>query len=106
MSRKIYEILLLLYPRELRLRYGADMADVFTGQLADARGSWTRSVLVWWDACSELLTVALPCKAMSPAFVVPVASLVSTSAIYVSLSWALENPLRLNSIYHTLLRSL
>ena len=105
-SRKVYEVLLLLYPLELRQRFGADMADVFAGQLEEARGSVRASALVWWEACSELMTVALPGTAKSPAFVVPLASLAGTSAIYVSLSWALENPLRLNSIYQTLLRSL
>ena len=106
LSRRIYELSLLVYPRALRQKYGEDMAEVFEFQLSAARGSFSGSVRVWWDACQDLVSIALPRSATSPAFLVPLTSVFSTFAIYAVLSWALENPLRLNSMYHALIRNL
>jgi hypothetical protein len=103
-SRRFYEFSLLAYPRELRLRFGEEMSEVFVRQLRDAqeRHSLADTARVWFVACLELLSVAMPGLAVKPALVIPLASLLSTAAIYHSLSWALENPLRLNSVYHSI----
>jgi len=104
LHHRLYEFSLALYPRDLRRGFGPEMADIFALQLADARAkrSPIAAVRVLWDAYAELLTIALPGSAVSPALPVPLASLVATTVMYASLSWALENPLRLRSIYHAL----
>ena len=102
LPRLVYETSLLLYPPALRRRFGRDMADVFTLQLNDAlaRRSGVDAARVCFRAFAELLSVAMPNLVTNPALIVPVVSVLTTSVIYSSLSWALENPLRLNSIYH------
>lgn len=107
MSRWFYELSLHLYPRELRARFGAEMSEIFAAQLeaVHTRHSSAAILRVWWEAYSELLSVALPCQIVNPAFAVRVASVLSTGVIYLSLSWVLENPLRLNSIYHSMVGS-
>ena len=50
---KLYRLLLRLFPREFRLRFGDDMAEVFADRLREARRAGRRSAAFFW-----LVTVA------------------------------------------------
>lgn len=59
-----YRNLLRVYPRELRARFAADMAEVFEDLLHDAaeQGGVAGIVELWRDACVEFVAVALPAR--------------------------------------------
>jgi hypothetical protein len=48
MNRRVYELLLWLYPRQFRTRYGDEMARLFADQLADARAGRGDGVARAW----------------------------------------------------------
>jgi hypothetical protein len=63
-SGRIYGCLLVLYPRELRCRFGADMAEVFEDALRATmveRGASGVADL-WYTALWELASVGLPSR--------------------------------------------
>jgi hypothetical protein len=102
LSGAVYRWILLLYPPDVRRTFGDEMADTFAQQLADA---WEENRLasviqVWWLALLELPAIALPRQLRRPALFIPVASLLSTTTIFVSLVWALEHSLVLSAWYH------
>lgn len=68
---RVYEVLLWLYPAELRRQFGAEMKELFREDLAHACGL-TGLIGVWWCAFYELLRIALPSQRSNPAVVVPV----------------------------------
>lgn len=87
----VYRLLIFAYPGELRRDFGADMLTVFGRQLRDA---WSEERIagiaaLWVCALLEVMTVALPQRLRSTIVVASVLSLVSTSAIYLALLWAL-----------------
>jgi|SRR5437588_2232850 len=91
-SSRTYSVLLILYPRELRLRFAEEMAEVFDQQL---QGAWDESgfiglVRVWLGAIGELICVALPNQLAQPIVIVPTLSLISNSAIFLILLRALS----------------
>lgn len=90
-----YRVLLRLCPPELR-RFEPEMTEVFELQLADARreAGWPGVLEVWWRALAEVLCMALPRQ------VIPALSLTASAAIFVGLTWALENPLAMLTAYH------
>lgn len=68
-SSWIYRAILLLYPDDLRLDFGAEMTEVFTEDLARA---WLRRgpsgvAAVWCCAASEIVSVAIPERLENPA---------------------------------------
>ena len=57
---RLYRLLLRLYPREFRERFGGDMTDFFHDRRLAARQDGALGVArVWWDAVSDVARVAL-----------------------------------------------
>ncbi|MGA2195333.1 MAG: hypothetical protein ABSH40_08690 [Bryobacteraceae bacterium] len=102
LSAKVYRLLTLLYPDEIRRRWEAEMADTFALQIADAlhEKRWTAMIAAWYYALAELLFIAVPRRLTRAALVIPVAALASAGAIFFGLLWALQNPLTLSAFYH------
>lgn len=73
---RIYGRLLLLYPADLRRDFGAEMAFVFSEDLAVARreAGAAGMLRVWRNTLRELLCLALPPLAAKPVVAVPVLS--------------------------------
>ena len=58
-SDRLYRMLLRLYPREFRERFGGDMTDFFRDRRAAARAQGTLGVArVWWDAVADVFRIA------------------------------------------------
>jgi putative ABC transport system permease protein len=56
---RLYRLLLRLYPREFRERFGGDMTDFFRDRRAAARAQGTLGVArVWWDAVADVFRIA------------------------------------------------
>ena len=56
---RLYRMLLRLYPREFRERFGGDMTDFFRDRRAAARAQGTLGVArVWWDAVADVFRIA------------------------------------------------
>ena len=80
------------------------MAETFALQLDDAwqvRGP-AAAIRVWYLALAEVFRIALPLQLARSAVVVPVVSVASSTAIFLSLTWALQNSLALNAIVRRL----
>jgi len=92
---RVYGILLHVYPADFRREFGPEMDEVFATQLGATVGPW-EAALVCWYALKEVLTLALPMRALDPKFVVPAVSLLGTPAVLLPLLWALNNPRTLN----------
>jgi hypothetical protein len=75
-SVRLYERLLLLYPRELRCEFGSEMILAFADDLETAWGDARIAGVaqVWWYALRELLTVALPAQRSNRSVLVPALS--------------------------------
>ena len=91
-SSQTYGILVILYPRDLRLAFAQEMTEVFDQQLHEA---WDESGLtgflrVWLYALGELLFVALPAQLAQPVVVVPTLSLISNSFLFLVILRALS----------------
>jgi hypothetical protein len=80
----IYRGLLLVYPAELRRRFGQEMQDVFVALLCDAivKRSAMEVFLVWRLALWELLTVALPSRLASSAVMAGALSFLASAALF------------------------
>ncbi len=104
----IYAALLPLYPPEIRRRFEAELVDTFAQQVGDAweEGRIAGVLGVWFFTLPELLWITLPRQIVRPVVVLPVVSLMTTSAIMFSLIWALENSLVLNAWYHSVAGSI
>lgn len=64
MSPRLYSVLLLLYPAELRRNFGAEMTQVFLEDLEESqrRSGIRGSARVWWRSIRELFRIALPAR--------------------------------------------
>jgi hypothetical protein len=76
-SARIYSGFLFLYPVDLHRDFGAEMAEVFSEDLADA---WRNRRLagaaaVWWRAVSELFRIGLPQRLSNRDLLAPAISL-------------------------------
>lgn len=82
-SRAVYGSLLMVYPKELRCRFGEEMKSVFIASLQDAVDQGVTGVLrVWRLALCELVTVALPSRLASSVVMAAAVSLVAASALF------------------------
>lgn len=72
-SVRLYERLLLLYPRELRCEFGSEMILAFADDLEAAWGDARIAGVaqIWWYALCEMVTVALPGQQSNPSIIVP-----------------------------------
>jgi len=76
-SARLYSGVLFLYPIDLRRDFGAEMAGVFSEDLADA---WLNrrvagAVAVWWQAVSELFRIGIPQRFSNRDLLAPAISL-------------------------------
>lgn len=104
-SVSLYKALLVLYPPEVRNRFGSEMAETFAQQLTDAWAEERASgvLKVWALALPELFWIALAGQVLRPAIALPVTAILITGPLFLSLIWALQHPLVLNAWYHQLL---
>jgi hypothetical protein len=82
-SRKIYERSLVLYPRELRRDFGAEMVEVFDERVSEAysRSGFPGFLRVWFSATREFVTIALPSRLAERG--VPIIAVMATLALMV-----------------------
>jgi hypothetical protein len=82
-----YQCLLMFYPKDLRRRFGAEMADVFRDMLQEAvsrrgpLGAASHCGLALW----EVLTVALPPRLQSSALMAGTLSLLVSSVLFLAI---------------------
>jgi hypothetical protein len=81
-----YGLLLALYPKELRQRFGEDMMQVFADQMC---GEWQRRgvigvVRVWFTSGWEVISVAAPLQLRNPVVIAAAFSLVSSSVLFLA----------------------
>jgi len=83
-SRLAYSRLLILYPHDLRCRFGADMVEVFEDLMheAAARSGRAGIATIWSSALWELLTVAAPSRLASNALMAGALSFLASSALF------------------------
>ncbi len=87
LSRVVYAGLLVFYPRDLRYKFGAEMADVFEALMRDAiveRGT-AGTISLWRSALWELLTVAVPLRLASSAVMAGAISFLASSVLFLVL---------------------
>src|ERR1700731_3173321 len=98
---KAYDLLLTLYPLELRREFADEMRDVFEQQLHGAgEQSGLRGLVgVWLCAIGELLYVAVPAQLAQPIFIVPTLSLISNSLLFLALFQQLSPLAALGRMY-------
>ena len=86
-SRIVYEALLIFYPRALRHKFGAEMAEVFEALMRDAviGHGLAGTIPLWRSVLWELLTVALPMRLASNAVIAGAISLLVSSALFLVL---------------------
>ena len=94
-----YSLSSWLYPADLRKMHGDEMRDAFRCQTLDAYEKGSFELLrVLGCAAVELFTCALPLRAQSPAAIAGAASLLVTSMAFLSLLWALQNPIEVQHL--------
>jgi hypothetical protein len=83
-SRLLYTGLIVLYPREVRHRFGVEMADVFEDLMREAAAQrGLRGIfLPWGSVLRELLTVALPLRLASNSVIAGAISFLAASALF------------------------
>jgi len=83
-SRLAYTGLLILYPRDLRRRFAAEMADVFEDLMCEAaaRCGPRGIAIIWRSALWELLTVAAPSRLASNTVMAGALSFLASSALF------------------------
>jgi len=83
-SRATYSGLLLLYPSDLRRKFGTEMADVFEDSLRGAisRGGTSGIAKVWRSALWELATIAAPSHLTSRAVMAGAISFLASSVLF------------------------
>jgi hypothetical protein len=82
-SRWMYELLLNVYPRELRSRFATDMVEVFEDFLAEAaleRGA-VGIVSLWCTAVWELVSIGVPSRLKSTGVIAGTLSFLVSTAI-------------------------
>ena len=85
---KIYRAALYLYPKELRLAFGDDMAEAFEEDLRHSA-----PIHVWSIALRELLQIGFPGLMRSPAVAVPfLAAAANMAGLTLELTMALLDP--------------
>jgi hypothetical protein len=80
-----------MYPRDLRRKFGPEMADVFADQIwaAWSEGGTAEALRVWRVALWELITVGLPMKVCSTRSLVTLLSMVSSLALFLLMLWGI-----------------
>jgi hypothetical protein len=81
---QFYRALALIYPLDLRLRYGAEMHAVFAEQLSEA---WAKSGMhgllrAWFCVIFEILCGPAPRRLLQSLVSIPVVSLLGSSLLF------------------------
>jgi chemotaxis methyl-accepting protein methylase len=86
MSRLAYSLLLALYPGDLRLRFGAEMIEVFADEISEQwRQRGIPGVLrVWLTAGSEVFSVAIPLQMRNPAVISSALAILISSVLFLA----------------------
>jgi hypothetical protein len=89
----LYKMLLLVYPADFRLRFGAEMITTFSDLICD---EWEHNGLpgvarVWRSALGEVFSAAVPLQLQSSIVVAMSLSLVSSFALFVAIFYAMLN---------------
>ncbi len=96
---KAYNLSIWLYPADLRRMHGDEMREAFRRQTLDAYGEGSFELMRVLECVTvELFTCALPLRAQSPAAIAGATSLLVTSAVFLALLWALQNPIALQHL--------
>lgn len=84
LSRVVYAGLLIFYPRDVRQKFGAEMADVFEAVMRDAiaEGGPAGPISLWRSALCELLTVAVPLRLAGNAVIAGAISFLASSVLF------------------------
>src|SRR5687767_9041918 len=87
----VFRQLLVLYPPELRARFGDEMVLVFGEQITEAWHAARLSGLVriWLRAIWELATIAVPQRVFAPVVLAGAVSLIAASVVFLALLRAL-----------------
>jgi len=83
-SSLAYSGLLILYPRDLRRKFGAEMVEVFEDLTREAmvRNGPRGMAMMWGSALWELLTVAIPARLASNTVMAGALSFLASSALF------------------------
>jgi hypothetical protein len=83
-SRATYSGLLLFYPRDLRRRFGAEMAEVFEDSLREAVNcrSTAGMLSIWRSTLWELVIVAAPSHLASRSVMAGAMSFLASSILF------------------------
>jgi hypothetical protein len=83
----LYRVLLFAYPREFRLRFGAEMASTFLEQIRAGRNrnGFPGIVRVWLGAVAELFSVAMPLQLRSTIVLAMSLSFLWSLALFIAL---------------------
>ncbi len=86
LSRFVYERLLLFYPRDLRRRFGLEMAEVFEDLMREAaiRRGLAGVASQWGSALWELLSVAAPSRLENNTLMAGAISFLASSALFLA----------------------
>ena len=87
LSKRIYSLLLCLYPSELRRQFGAEMIEVFSEQIRDAfqKEGWQGGAGVWRCVAGE--TVRTLASSYMQIIGISVVSILATYAVMDTLFW-------------------
>jgi len=87
----VFRQLLVLYPRELRARFGDEMVLVFGEQISEAwrAARITGLARIWLRALWEVATIAVPQRVLVPVVFAGAVSLIAASAVFLVLLRAL-----------------
>lgn len=79
----VYRRLLLVYPRDLRCRFGGDMAEVFEDLLCEVleQDGVRELAAVWCNVLVELASVAIPARLKPDLLIATALSLLVSSLI-------------------------
>lgn len=87
----VFRQLLVLYPRELRARFGDEMVLLFGEQITEAwrTARFRGLVRIWLHAIWELATIAVPQRVFAPVVFAGAVSLIAAAAVFLVLLRAL-----------------
>jgi hypothetical protein len=84
---ELYRWLLFAYPRDFRLRFGAEMATAFSEQIRSQQGQdgLLGLVRVWRTAVAEIFSVAVPLQMRSSIVLAMSLSFLGSFALFIAL---------------------
>lgn len=92
-SRGLYKMLLFAYPGDFRLRFGSEMATIFSDLICD---EWEHNGLsgvarVWRSALGEVFSVAVPLRLRSPIVIATSLSLLLSIVLFMAVFQAMAH---------------